>query len=66
MKTAAWLLWKKYDILTASNLLKMKEESLSMKHETFRSVTGAELDKAVWEPDTAPKAVVQLVPGLCE
>ena len=37
-----------------------------MKHETFRSVTGAELDKAVWEPDTAPKAVVQLVHGMCE
>ena len=37
-----------------------------MKQESFPSVKGPMLDKAVWLPDGAPKAVVQLVHGMCE
>lgn len=37
-----------------------------MQHQSFRSVEGPELDKVIWVPDTQPKAIVQLVHGMCE
>ena len=37
-----------------------------MEKGTFASSTGQELDKRVWMPEGAPKAIVQLVHGMAE
>ena len=37
-----------------------------MEHQTFHSVKGPELDKVLWLPEEQPKAIVQLVHGMCE
>ena len=37
-----------------------------MEKGTFASSTGQELDKRVWMPEGAPKAIVQMVHGMAE